>query len=265
MQSSLSDTIWLSEKRKRLLLLLMEGPRNIDQIKTSLNVTSKAMMPQIKILREQNLIIEEDRVYRLSDIGEIIVKNMIPLLKTLGVIEENNDYWATRDLSSIPEELDSRLGDIGECMVIEPDMNHLFDLPEEFSKNLIKSNKVMTIMAYFHPLYPDLYYELANNGVQIDIILTEPIYKRMKEEHTDKFRHIVEREHTNLYICNEVNLTSVVTDRFIYLCLFNKNDMYDHKKIMSFDSSALQWGTELYDHFRQKSTLIDWDFPELND
>jgi predicted transcriptional regulator len=53
MSSSLCDTIWLSEKRKNLLLLLMEGPRDIEQIKTSLNVTAKAMMPQIKILKKQ--------------------------------------------------------------------------------------------------------------------------------------------------------------------------------------------------------------------
>jgi predicted transcriptional regulator len=48
MVASLSDTVWLSEKRLNLLLLLMEGPRDIDQIKTSLNVTSRGMMPQIK-------------------------------------------------------------------------------------------------------------------------------------------------------------------------------------------------------------------------
>ena len=55
MSSSLCDTIWLSEKRKNLLLLLMEGPRDIEQIKTSLNVTAKAMMPQIKILKKQGV------------------------------------------------------------------------------------------------------------------------------------------------------------------------------------------------------------------
>jgi predicted transcriptional regulator len=74
MRSSLSDTIWLSEKRKRLLLLLMEGPRNIDQIKKSLNVTSKAMMPQIRILMDNDLILEDNRVYHLSEIGGIVVE-----------------------------------------------------------------------------------------------------------------------------------------------------------------------------------------------
>ncbi len=63
------DTIWLSEKKKKnLLLLLMEGPRNIEQIKTSLNVTSKAMMPQIKILKKTGPgPSEREHLYALGD------------------------------------------------------------------------------------------------------------------------------------------------------------------------------------------------------
>lgn len=96
MSSSLCDTIWLSEKRKNLLLLLMEGPRDIEQIKTSLNVNSKAMMPpQIKILNKQGLILQNGNTYELSDIGTLVVGNMLPLLNTLEVIEENKEYWAS--------------------------------------------------------------------------------------------------------------------------------------------------------------------------
>ena len=103
MSSSLCDTIWLSEKRKNLLLLLMEGPRDIEQIKTSLNVTSKAMMPQIKILKKQGLILQKEDTYVLSEIGNLVVGNMLPLLNTLEVIEENKEYWASRDTSVISQ------------------------------------------------------------------------------------------------------------------------------------------------------------------
>jgi len=41
----------------------MEGPRDIEQIKTSLNVTAKAMMPQIKILKKQELILQKGDIY----------------------------------------------------------------------------------------------------------------------------------------------------------------------------------------------------------
>jgi len=147
MSSSLCDTIWLSEKRKNLLLLLMEGPRDIEQIKTFLNVTSKAMMPQIKILKKQGLVLQKDDTYILSEIGKLVVGNMLPLLSTLEVLEENKEYWASKDTGVVPSELLMRLGELGECRVIEPDLNHLFDLPREFTENLIKSRYIMSSLS----------------------------------------------------------------------------------------------------------------------
>jgi predicted transcriptional regulator len=258
MRSSLSDTIWLSEKRKRLLLLLMEGPRNIDQIKKSLNVTSKAMMPQIRILMDNDLILEDNRVYHLSEIGGIVVENMIPLLNTLEVIEENPEYWATRDLSHIPPELTRNIGELGDCMVIEPDIVHLFDLPGEFTENLGKADKVKTMLSYFHPLYPAIYSEIARKGVELQLILTEKVYERMIEDCYEELEVMACAENTSLYIHrNDPGTTIAVTDMFVYLCLFNKNGIYDHKKIMSFDESAIRWGEQFFDWYRTKVEPVD--------
>ncbi|WP_243684670.1 hypothetical protein [Methanosarcina barkeri] len=48
MKTSLIDLAFLSEKRKDVLLLLEEGPKTGDEIKTALNVNSTSIMPQIK-------------------------------------------------------------------------------------------------------------------------------------------------------------------------------------------------------------------------
>ena len=260
MKSSLSDTIWLSEKRKNLLLLLVEGPRNIDQIKTSLNVTSKAMMPQIKILKEQDMIIQnENDDYELSDVGKIIVMNMSPLLKTLEVIEENREYWATRDLTAIPEHLAYRLGELGQCMHIEPDLNHMFDLPVEFTENLIRSKDVKMFASYFHPLYPELFSEIVENDIRFELILTDSVLDRMKNDCLDNLQLLMSSKNTQLYVCDDsIKLTTVsVTERFTYISLFNKDGRYDHRKIMSFDDSARIWGEELFSYYQEKSSLLE--------
>ncbi len=260
MRSSLSDTIWLSEKRKNLLLLLNEGPRNIDHIKSALNVTSKAMMPQIKILKEQNMIIQNDEDYELSDIGQILVHNMNPLLKTLDVIEENREYWSSRDLTPIPEELAYKLGELGQCMLIEPDLNHMFDLPIEFTENLKRANSAMMFASYFHPLYPELFTEISANRTKFDLMLTMSVLDRMTEECEEELNILRASEDTNVYICddNDIKLTTIaVTETFTYLCLFNKEGIYDHRKIITFDKSGIQWGKELFDHYKQKAFTED--------
>lgn len=258
MSSSLCDTLWLSEKRKNLLLLLMEGPRDMGQIKTSLNVTSKAMTPQINILKKDELVVQEEESYELSDIGRLIVGNMLPLLNTLEVIEDNREYWASRDLSVLPENLFLRLGELGECMLIEPDLNHMFDLPREFTENLKKAGQILTLVSYYHPLYPSLYSELALSGVEMSIMVTEPVLDRMKNDCKEEFENIISAKNTHLEVCSEKTglPTLAITDRFMYLCLFDKQGKYDHSKIMSFDSSALEWGRELFMHYRSEAREV---------
>ena len=258
MSSSLCDTIWLSEKRKNLLLLLMEGFRDIEQIKTSLNVTSKAMMPQIKILKKQGLVLQKDDTYILSEIGKLVVGNMLPLLNTLEVIEENKEYWANRETSVIPNELFMRLGEMGECRVIEPDLNHLFDLPREFTENLIKSRCIMSSLTYYHPFYPSLYSKLAKDGAEMELLLTRAVFERLKEDYANELESLLNSKNTTVRICDEsLQLPTIaVTEKFMYLCLFDKQGKYDHRVVMSFDLSALRWGRELFIHYKNLSREV---------
>jgi predicted transcriptional regulator len=258
MSSSLCDTIWLSEKRKNLLLLLMEGPRDIEQIKTSLNVTSKAMMPQIKILKKQELILHKNDTYILSEIGKLVVGNMLPLLNTLEVIEENKEYWANRETNVIPNELFMRLGEMGECRVIEPDLNHLFDLPREFTENLMKSKRIMSSLTYYHPLYPSLYSKLAKNGTEMELVLTRAVFERLKNDFVDELESLLNSKNTVVRICDKSLQppTTAVTEKFMYLCLFDKQGKYDHRVVMSFDLSALRWGRELFMYYKSLSREV---------
>ena len=57
------------------------------------------MLPQIKKLKEEHLVLQENKEYRLTPLAEILVEKMEPLLDTLEVIEENLHYWQERDLS----------------------------------------------------------------------------------------------------------------------------------------------------------------------
>ena len=60
MESSLLDVLFLSEKRKNLLLLLLDGPKTIEEIKSTLDVRSSPIMTQIKILMKQDFNVENN-------------------------------------------------------------------------------------------------------------------------------------------------------------------------------------------------------------
>lgn len=258
MKTSLIDLAFLSEKRKDVLLLLEEGPKTGDEIKTALNVNSTAIMPQIKKLKDGHLIIQDERnTYRLSDMGEIIVEKMGPLLNTVRVFEENYEYWTNHDFSAIPEHLLNRIDELGNYFMLEPDLNRLFEVPEDFKNNLLESMHVKIFLSYFNPLHIEIYHELAKKGAEICLILTESVFNRIKKDYYADLKFLLESRGTEIYICNKnITLKNVVTERFCSLVLFDKKGKYDHQRLMSYDESALKWCEELFLYYKDMSTRL---------
>ena len=102
MRSSLITILLSSEKRTDLLLLLKEKPRTIEEINDELDTTSVAILPQLKKSKEVELVIYEDKVYDLSNLGKIIVGRLEPLVKVIRLLEDNYDYWSGLKPGEIP-------------------------------------------------------------------------------------------------------------------------------------------------------------------
>lgn len=90
MRSTLITILLSSEKRTELLLLLKEKPRTIEEINNELDTNSVAILPQLKKLKENGLVIQQDRIYELSLLGRVIVQKMESLVKAFRQLE--NDY-----------------------------------------------------------------------------------------------------------------------------------------------------------------------------
>lgn len=258
MKSSLIDIILNSEKRKNVLLLLMEGEKSREEIKTSLNVTSTALIPQIKKLKEHGLVIQNGDYYILTNMGKVLVANMLPLLNAVEVFEENDNYWLNRNLDGIPEVFLKRFGELGNCMIIEPDLNYLFEFPKEFTENIIRSSYVKAFNAYFHPEYPALYESLAKKGIDFSLVVTSSVYERMEKDYAEDINKFMGLENTEMSVSDDMTglATLVTTDRFLFLCFFNSQEQYDHTILMSFDSNALQWSKELFSYFKDRAEKI---------
>ena len=258
MKLALLGTLFLSDKRKDLLILLIERPMNIDEIKDTLNVTSSAMMTQIKILIDQGIILYEDDYYKLSSFGEVIVKKKIPLLNTLMVFEDNKQYWENHKVKGIPAHLLERIEELGSCEVVEPELNRMYELLKKFTDNLVQSKFIMEISSSFSPAYSYKYIELARKGVRISLIITKPVFERFETEFFEQLQDYLGMENTELFVCkDDISFAScVVTDRFLSLNLFFKNGMFHNHAMMSFEMNALVWGEEMYHFYRQKAQEV---------
>lgn len=260
MNPNLLDLILFSEKRKAFLLLLKEGPKTTQEILDRLQVPRTALLPQIKKLKEQNLVIHEEGTYRLSLIGEIIMEKMYPLLDTLEVFEKNEGFWADRKLTPIPPHLMKRIRELGNYRLIEPDLSHTFDLNPEFVKHTSNSNHIFMFLSYFHPQFPAFFLDLAKRGIEISLDLSESVYSRFAEDFKKEGEELLRKKNTSLFILDkkEVEIPAVVvsSDKIMLLGLFNESGRFDRQYVISFEPGAIKWGEDLFEYFRDMSTEI---------
>ncbi|MCC7576096.1 MAG: winged helix-turn-helix domain-containing protein [Methanomethylovorans sp.] len=258
MRRSLLEIVFLSDKRKNLLLLLRDGSRRMEEILEVLDVTRHALLPQIKILSEHSLVIKEKDECRLSEIGEIVVEDMVPLIGTLNVLEKNYDYWTEHDLSSIPPHLLKRIRELGHCEIIEPELNDMFDLNKDIVAQALESQFIWGATAFLHPSYPSLLLDLVKNDTDVSVIMTENALEKHKDDHGKELKMFLKSGSGKLYVYpNDMKLASIfIAEKFLMMCLFDVRGRYDPKDLVFRNPDALQWGKELFGHYLLNSRKV---------
>ncbi|RQD89037.1 DUF1724 domain-containing protein [Methanosalsum natronophilum] len=260
MDSELSDTIWISDKRKRILSLLLTGPKTSNEIKQEFGCSWRPLISPMKKLKEEGLVVQndDDHVYRLSYIGKALTENMIPLIKIVDLFESDYHYWKSRDFDSIPLNLLTRMGEIGDCEMLDPALDRIFELDEEFVNELCNCQHINAMLPFFHPEYINIFSRLASNGTKLNLIFKDCVLNRLEEEYTDKFEPIKQSEDSNIFVNTSKRQVPgiVVSEKAFLLSLFDKNGNYDHKDVVGYDQRSIRWGNDLFSHFISNSSKV---------
>lgn len=280
MNSSLIDTLFLSEKRKDLLLFLKEGGKSPDEIKKAFDYPWKSMIPQIKKLAEWDLITYANGNYTLTSMGEIITENMENFLKTLKVHENYRKYWLEHDLAPVPKELLLRIGEIENCTILEPQLPNIYVQHEELIERMKGAERIMAFISVYNPAFFLIYRNFVESGTNMDIIFTQEvmdvmmsdispkscafnndnsILTELKEKYIHEMKHLFDNSgaSTFVYRGEEKPLSMIVTDRILSLSLMNTEGKYDNSIITSSHPSAISWGEELFEYYRRKSVKLN--------
>ena len=254
----LTGTIFSSDKRKRLLLLLKDGPRTWDDIKTKLDVTASGMLPQIRILEEEGLVIRSGKEYRLSDLGMLIVHFMEPLVTTIECLDKNKKFWKEHNIGAIPLEMLQRFSELKDLNIIESSLEESFEPHAQFLDMIRQSPGVKGISPIVHPRYPQFFLEGAKLGKEIALILTNKAFNKIKKEYSSSLEEGLQYGNAALYVYHgDIHFAFIVTGQYFSLSLFFNNDVFDSKRdLVSTDPSSLKWGNDLFSYYRDRSERI---------
>lgn len=254
-KDTLIDLLLRSDRRKKILLFLRNGSKNIEEITGHVDSSCTAVLPQLKRLAERGLIEQKGKDYRLSTIGLIITEKMFPLLETLEVFEYNLDYWAQKDLTGIPPFLRLKLGMLTRYRVVEPQLNRMFEPPEEFINSLKKSTKIMYFSSFFQPCFSGFDQDFLKMKTTSAFIFTRCFFERIPYSYHDEVENLLSSASSSLYIYNGISsvVSLTVTEQFMALLLLNRKGKLDRSLLICSESEAIEWGKELFMYYKELS------------
>ncbi|AKB24054.1 hypothetical protein MSMTP_0585 [Methanosarcina sp. MTP4] len=217
-------------------------------------------MPQIKKLLKWDLLTYDpnEDLYKLSDMGALIVEKIEEFLNIINIYAENHEYWETRDLSEIPYHMRKRIGNLVHCELLEANRDCLFEFHPTFVENVLNSKYVMMASSTFQPHTVSIFSKLLRNNSKVTCVFTEQIFNKYLEDYPEQFNSFLSHENMNVSMrSGHIGpLTLVVTDRFMGLWLFDKNGRFDGTTLISYEASALKWGRELFTYYSSISNLV---------
>ncbi|WP_342304888.1 hypothetical protein [Methanolobus sp. ZRKC5] len=128
----------------------------------SLKTTRQALLPQTKILEEQHLVFHYDDTYELTNIGKLVVDEMVPLLGTIEVFDKDIVYWGNHNVDFIPPHLLKRISKMRNHEIINPSLADMYTVHEKFNDNSSPTKSVYVVTAL---LYPD-YHKIISGSIE---------------------------------------------------------------------------------------------------
>lgn len=250
--------MFASEKRKEVLLLLNEGPQEMEYLVKCLGTNRQALLPQVKILENHYLISHQNDVYELTSIGKLLIEEFIPLLGTIEFFDVDIEYLGTQKLEFIPSHLLKRVKEIGSSEVITPEIANMYDLNEEFHEASKKSKSVFIVTSFLYPNLCELTLELISNNVEVHFIISPELMDKLKGH---KYVHVNKLLGSNLihiYVYpKELDFLFMgCNDYYLIVNPLSQDGTTDRKYIISNKKEALKWGRDFFEYYLKDSTLI---------
>jgi predicted transcriptional regulator len=258
MKKQLIEVIFASEKRKEVLLLLQDGAKEMPGILELLNTTRQALLPQMRTLEEHHLVSSDRDTYELTIIGKLIVNQMSPLVRTVGALGSDIDYWGSHILDFIPPHLLERIGEIGECNTITPTVPETHYILKKFHESSKDSGVLYSINTFFHPNFVDLFADLVRNNVEIHFILSQDLLDSMTENYNKTFNDLINTNKFHFYLHpQDLGFMSLGVSKYhLMLTSLRTDGFFDNNRILCNNQNAVEWGIELFNYYLKDSTQI---------
>lgn len=254
------QALFRSRLQIQILLALGDGTKTLAQLREVTGSSSQALIPKIRGLESQMLIEQRNYEYLLTPLGQVLASRITDFVRTIGSIRRHKDFWATHDLTGIPQEF---LFDIGKLLNADlvsdttEDVIHIYTLFLNIVKDAGFIHGAASIMS---PGMGESLFNRVTEGIPVELIVNQEAAEKLQG---DPYAHLLKElstyPHFKIFLAQipfKIGLT--VTDKCVSLGLFRKDGkMYDSgTDLYSVDPAAMAWGERIFTYFKENSVIL---------
>ncbi|HML05281.1 MAG TPA: transcriptional regulator FilR1 domain-containing protein [Methanobacterium sp.] len=251
----------ISAVRLKIMIILFHGPQRTKELKGLTGVESSSISHAIKNLEKEGIVSRKGDYFYLSELGEILVPQLASIIKTQYVLKKFQRLWLDHTTEAIPQDLLMNIGDLSYSQFLESEPTDIYKTHEKHIQVVKGSKELKGVSPIFYPIYTEVFNSIIENGVKVELILTDEVLKRTlnSQEHgIEDMKKLLSTGNLTIWKIKDAKVAFTVTDKLMTLGLFLSNGMYDSNRLLVSDhNDSLAWANKLFEYYRQKAEKFE--------
>jgi predicted transcriptional regulator len=254
-------SIYSSRLKIQILLSLINKTASLSHLRDVTGSTSQAVIPKIRSLENQALIEAANYEYHLTPLGRTVALNVETFVQLMGGIDQHRNFLTIHDLTDIPESFLSRIGDLYNSEAKQDTSTDMFFVYSHYLEILKDAAYIHTLSSVASPSLARILIEKVVSGISGELVVnTQVIGLLTQEPYASNMEVLSGYPNLTVWVTSEkLQLGLTVTDTHLSLGLFKKDtNLYDSSSdLFSNDPRAVEWGENLFQYYKERSTQLD--------
>lgn len=241
-----------NEDRLRMLQRLMDDNLTVTALSKELELTTQETSRHLSRLGEAGLTLKTPNgTHSLTGYGELSLKQINGFMFT----NSHREYFQNHDLSSIPDEYVSRIGELNGSRYID-DIMVIFHLIEELGR---ESEEYIYRLTDRYILTAIPAWETAlKRGVDFRLLEPRTIVVPPEFDRGPVIRDAVINQQFKIRVIDEVKVFLALNEKRVAAISFPTNEgRMDYRGFVSENKAVHKWAKDLFEHYWAKSVPKD--------
>jgi predicted transcriptional regulator len=236
----------------------MDREMSGGDLEKEMDIRASTILHSMKEMIEDDLAKRTPGGYSLTNIGRIQALLLDELVSAIVALDQRKGFWLSHDISSIPNDLLSKIGMISRSQIMEADPAALLKIAEHAIAEMVKAKEIYGLSPIIIPGFSEALVKAVKNGANVNLILTDSIIKEVTKNYYSAIKDLLSQDNFKLYLLSdEVKIAFTVIDSLLSLGLYRADGGYDLNDLICVGALAKSWGLELFEYYKKRSILVE--------